>query len=285
MCNIGLVLSGGMAKGAYQIGALRAIGEFFDPSDFKYVSSASVGALNTYVFLTNAMEKGIEIWSSVSGGNVKKWATSILKSDFMQQAVRKIAASSSAISNTCYIPLVSIKKRKLIYVDIGKVPPQDIEPYLQASIAMPVFNASVLIDGEYFYDGAIVDNIPIQPILQHPIDYIICIYFDEHDYIFENELLDNKVIKMNFSDNKIISSSICMTDDSIQYMIEEGYARAMQILQQVFASGTENLDAVYKQIEQLNKASEKKNLRITGDVIVNNMNRVVKKFINKIEIV
>ena len=53
MKNIGLVLSGGMAKGAYQIGALQAIDEFFKPSDFSFISSASIGALNSYAYLTH----------------------------------------------------------------------------------------------------------------------------------------------------------------------------------------------------------------------------------------
>lgn len=43
--HIGLVLSGGMGKGAYQIGALTAIDEFFNPSEFEYVSAASIGVL------------------------------------------------------------------------------------------------------------------------------------------------------------------------------------------------------------------------------------------------
>ena len=47
MGKIGLVLSGGMAKGAYQAGALCAINEYFSPTDFDYVSSASIGTLNT----------------------------------------------------------------------------------------------------------------------------------------------------------------------------------------------------------------------------------------------
>jgi len=284
MRNIGLVLSGGMAKGAYQIGALKAIGEFIDPPEFRYVSAASVGALNTYVFLTYAMEKGIEIWREVSGDNSRKWAVSILKSNFMQKAVTKIATDNAPISNTFYIPLVNIKNRKLIYPDIGKIPHEAVEPYLQASIAMPVFNSAILIDGEYFYDGAMVDNIPVQPILKHDVDYIICIYFDEYNYTFESEQLDNKVIKMNFSDNKIISSSIMLTGDSVKNMIDEGYARAKKILEHVFADGLDNLGSIYTRIKELNTMEGKKNLRITGDVIVNNMNRITKRFINKIEV-
>lgn len=57
MKHIGLVLSGGMGKGAYQIGALTALNEFFYPSDFEYVSAASIGVLNTYAYLTGNLKR------------------------------------------------------------------------------------------------------------------------------------------------------------------------------------------------------------------------------------
>ena len=54
--NIGLVLSGGMAKGAYQIGALKALNNFVPLEEIKYISAASVGVLNGYAYATNNIE-------------------------------------------------------------------------------------------------------------------------------------------------------------------------------------------------------------------------------------
>ena len=51
--NIGLVLSGGMGKVAYQIGALRALNEFIPLKEIKYISFASVGVLNGYAYATD----------------------------------------------------------------------------------------------------------------------------------------------------------------------------------------------------------------------------------------
>lgn len=74
--RIGLVLSGRMGKGAYQIGALAAINEFFDPTDFKYVSAASIGVLNTYAYLTNNLSQASNIWKSVNSKDRKYSITS-----------------------------------------------------------------------------------------------------------------------------------------------------------------------------------------------------------------
>ncbi len=43
---IRLVLPGGMGKGAYQVDALTAIDEFFNPSEFEYVSATSIGPMS-----------------------------------------------------------------------------------------------------------------------------------------------------------------------------------------------------------------------------------------------
>ena len=59
--NIGLVLSGGMAKGAYQIGALKAILNFLPIDEIKYISCASVGTLNGYAFAVNKLEHAEKI--------------------------------------------------------------------------------------------------------------------------------------------------------------------------------------------------------------------------------
>jgi predicted acylesterase/phospholipase RssA len=283
MSNIGLVLSGGMAKGAYQIGALQALNEILKPADIKYISAASIGALNTYAFLTNGLNKGIELWNSLDNNNNRKFVTTLLKSCFIQDSIKKIVTDTE-ISNPFFIPLVNFRKRKLIYADIAKIRSEDIEPYLRASVAMPVFNTGVNINNECFFDGGMIDNIPIYPIRKKKLDYVICIYFDNYNYTFESKNLDNKIVKINFTDNKLVSNSICFKKDSIKYMINEGYAKTKRILDYIFAGGVEDTESIYARISDLNNWHTDRSLRITGDVIVNNMNRVSKKLMRRIQV-
>ena len=284
MSNIGLVLSGGMAKGAYQTGALQAINEVLNPTDFSVVSAASVGALNAYAYLTGGLDKGIGIWNDLNNNNNnRKYVMGLIKSGYMQEAVKRILTDKK-IQNTFYIPLLNLKKRALSYVNLGKIQPSKVEPYLGASVALPFFNPGVQINKGQFYDGALIDNIPIHPILKHQIDYIICIYFDNYDYIFESKYFDNKVIKINFTDNSIISNSLSLDESSIKYMINEGYTKAKSILDFCFVDGINATSTIYSKIEELNARNTDKNLRITGDIVVNNMNKVVRKFMKRITV-
>lgn len=277
--HIGLVLSGGMGKGAYQVGALTAIDEFFDPSDFEYVSAASIGVLNTYAYLTNNLSKARETWKSVNLKGEKRFITSVLKSTFLQDIITTIV-SPDRIDNNFYVPLLDLGSRELSYYNFKDISPDEVDPYLRASIAMPFYNKGIVIGEKTLYDGAVVDNIPIYPVLKNDLDYVICIYFDDFNYIFENYTADNKIIKLTFPDDKIISNSINVNHDAITYMVAQGYSRTKRILSDIFSAGTDDLDTLYKKIEQSNSQENKKKIRITGDVVVTNMNKVVKKVVS-----
>lgn len=278
MC-IGLVLSGGMGKGAYQIGALVAISEWFKPSDFEYVSAASVGVLNTYTFLTDNLEEGRKIWESVNPNGEKRFITSMLRSTYLQDKITEIV-STKQIENNFYFPLLDIANKELSYYNFKNINPKDAEDFLKASVAMPIYNKGININGKTLYDGAVVDNIPIYPVLENELDYVICIYFDDVHYVFEDHEVDNKIIKLTFPDDKIISNSVNISHDSITHMIDAGYERTKMILSDVFAGGTSDLDTIYERIAARAANEDKKNVRITGDVVVTNMNRIVKKVVN-----
>src|SRR5262249_29440595 len=64
----GLVLEGGGAKGAYQIGCLLAFQERH--IEFDVIAGTSVGALNGALASSHKLEKGEEYWRKLSFGHV-----------------------------------------------------------------------------------------------------------------------------------------------------------------------------------------------------------------------
>lgn len=278
MKHIGLVLSGGMGKGAYQIGALTALNEFLKPSDFEFISAAFVGVLNTYAYLTGNLQKAYDIWASVNLQGDRRFITSVLRSSFLQDIITDII-TDAAIPGAFYVPLLDLQNKELDYYNFSEIPSENIDPYLRASIAMPFYNKGIKIDDKTLYDGAVVDNIPIYPVLKNELDYVICIYFDDYNYVFEDYSYDDKIIKLTFPDNKRISNSVRISHQSIMNMLEDGYRRTKAVLSDVFADGTDDLQGVYAGIERQNGEDYKKMVRITGDVIVTNMNKLAKKVV------
>ena len=65
--NIGLVLSGGGAKGAYQVGVWKAMEEYGLTNKVKAASGTSVGALNATLFANVTTTKAQQLWKEKIG--------------------------------------------------------------------------------------------------------------------------------------------------------------------------------------------------------------------------
>ena len=80
MRNIGLVLCGGGAKGAYQVGVIRVLEEFGLLDEVQAVAGASIGGINGALFLQYTPDEIEEFWLrcpwssvfSVSKENMKR---------------------------------------------------------------------------------------------------------------------------------------------------------------------------------------------------------------------
>ncbi len=278
--NIGLVLSGGMAKGAYQIGALKAISEFIPLEEIKYISCSSVGVLNGYAFATKKLVQAEKMWKTICESNSRLVIGQILKSSLLQRDIIELYDESDKLTSFFYTSLLDIGCKNIVYKNLSSVEGEKIPLFLKASVAMPIYNRAVIIDGSYFFDGAMVDNIPVFPLLKHKLDYIICIYFDNTGYKFENTYFDNKVIKITFPCVNNIRESLVFKQDDIEDMITKGFDRTNDILNSTLKNGYNDLEYIYRNIE-CKKNNEIKTLRITGDVLVTNLNKVVQKFADK----
>ena len=223
--RIGIVLSGGMAKGAYQIGALKAIKELIPSHHIKHISASSVGALNAYAYSAEKLEQAEEIWKNTASQGSRAFITKMLRSSYLQQSISDICSENDYFDNDLYITLLNSKKMTVGYHNIKNVNPILYKDYIKASVAMPIYNYPVQINESRYYDGALIDNIPIFPFMKLSVDLIICIYFDSYCYKFENEYLDNKILKLTFSKDKFFKESLVFEKDSIDYMILEGYKK------------------------------------------------------------
>ncbi len=276
--NVGLVLSGGMAKGAYQVGALKALTEYLPLSEVKHISCASVGVLNGYAYATGTVDRAEAMWRDLCGEDTRYLISQVLKSAILQRNIRALYDPAKTLAADFYCALLNMNQKAMVYKNLASVKSQQIPAYLKASVAMPIYNKAVKIGSTAYYDGAMVDNIPVYPLLKHNLDYIVCIYFDDTCYKFENTYFDNKIIKITFPCDTVLRQSLWFKRDSIEAMMEDGYERAVSILRTVFARGHEDLDYIYHSIEFLNKNCQNKSLRITGDVLVTNLNKVTQRF-------
>lgn len=173
--KIGLVLGGGGAKGAYQVGVLKALEEYKLLKQIDCISATSIGALNSIKVLENDIDGAIKIWENVTKDialSKSSLATKIkTKSIFSREGFKRLAnekldlekASKSKIP--CYVvatPLTKkIKDAPTEFLINGK-PKEIILDYLLASSAIPFVFEPVVIDGIKYMDGFGVSNTPVE---------------------------------------------------------------------------------------------------------------------------
>lgn len=192
----GLVLSGGGAKGAYQVGVLKALGEAGLLDDVKYISGDSIGAINAMLYCLGDSDFMYKVWEKInmpevfefdpdlfsdnpqlfSRDKVKSMMNDYLKEDIVQNLPYTVYAGVTRLENGQYFPE---------YMKLNGHTKQEMIDILLASSAMPVIYEAVKINGKEYLDGGLTDNEPIKPLYDLGVRRFIIIGLDSNK-IFEH---------------------------------------------------------------------------------------------------
>ncbi|MBQ4105841.1 MAG: hypothetical protein IJC86_05605 [Clostridia bacterium] len=284
MARVGIVLSGGLAKGAYQMGALKCISEFFSPEELICMSASSVGILNAYAYATNKMELGEKLWSDLEVKGMISSYRKLALTSFVYDTVDALIDESDVIPLNLYTTCYNISDSEVKYINLRKRPKEDHNILMRASVCFPLFAKPLVINGKKYIDGALIDNIPVTPMHKHDLDYIIVVHFDKKSYVFENEHFDRRIIQINYYDDTLVKNFLALDKASISNMTQVGYEKCHAILSKLFRNGTDDLETIYEGIDELNKEHTTSERRITGDVVLRNINKFTQKFLSKEEI-
>lgn len=185
-----LAYSGGSVKGIAHIGATKRLVEanLIDFKKLKAVAGASAGALfsvlivagfsideiwdfmynsldlskmvniDPFLFLTQCgIESGQKIYDLYS--QILEVKTGIKKTNFQQ--LYEVSKIHLIIVGT------SLTAKKAIYYDHINTPTFEVALALRISISMPGFFTPIVIDGEKYIDGAILDHFPLHLFKDH----------------------------------------------------------------------------------------------------------------------
>lgn len=191
MIKRALVLSGGGSKGAYQVGALKALAEA--GRHWNTVHGVSVGALNgSWIAMHSPSEHAtcipglLEIWKSVKDSNsiYKPWASwklhygwsmwkgSLNSGKPMRKLVEQLwneeKLRRSGVKFT--VGCCSLTTGQYQAIDSDTAP--NMMEYVLASSHLPVVFEPLTIDGEQWVDGGIRHQIPILEALKERPDEI-----------------------------------------------------------------------------------------------------------------
>lgn len=201
----GIVLEGGGARGAYQIGAWKALKEA--GIQIKGIAGASVGALNGALMCMDDYEKAEDIWKNITysrimdvddglmeqirGMNLKKrgldlkvmaeQAFKVLKDGGFDVAPLKALIEDAADEDRIraserelYVTTFSVDDLKAQVIDVKSLPEGEISNALLASAYFPAFKNEKL-SGRRYIDGGGFNNVPVNVLLERDYRDIIVI--------------------------------------------------------------------------------------------------------------
>lgn len=200
--KIGLALSGGGVRGIAHLGVLKALN---DHGIFpNRLSGSSAGAIAGALYCSGHSPS--EIHEIIIKTNYFKFLrpaiswTGILKMDVVEELFLKYIPENKfeSLKTPLTVAATDIRRGKVVYFSEGPL----IRP-LMASSCIPGMFDPIEIDGKYFVDGGVLNNLPVEP-LDGFCDYIIgvnCNHLpDEHNINNIKKLIERTVImSMNYN--------------------------------------------------------------------------------------
>ncbi|GFP78506.1 patatin-like phospholipase family protein [Clostridium fungisolvens] len=304
--KIGLVLAGGGGRGAYQIGVWRALVDLGFDKYIKVVSGTSIGALNAVLFMCGDVDKAEDLWLNLSRDEilpaknielmkkslmlawgsrninfVKKYIPKTLEMgnisrqgliDLMNKHIDFEKVQRSQI--TCYAACSEMPSIKPKYFKLNEYDENGIKEILLASSAIPVVYESKEIETRKYLDGAMCDNLPIQPLYGDGCDIIIAVNLSLVSEVDRAAFPNAKIIEIIPSemDEGVLSATLDFTPNGARKRIKQGYDDTKNLFEPIIELTKYNLmklpqDVVANVGKKLLKQSNR-----FRDIIVNNRN-------------
>lgn len=199
----GLVLEGGGAKGAYQIGVWKALLEY--GVKIKGVAGVSVGALNGALICMGDYEAAEKLWSDITYSAIMKVNDEIMDKlvnrNFREVDVKELIKDTLKIVTDGGVDITPLKdlinewvdeekiqsspiefvmgtflvnKLKEIEISAGEVDKNYLKDFLLASSYLPAFRNEKL-HGTRYLDGGMFNNVPVNMLINRNYKDIIVI--------------------------------------------------------------------------------------------------------------
>lgn len=255
--KIGITLGGGLAKGAFQFGFLKAFLEYIPKEDIEIVSASSIGILNAYGLCADKMEEVEQIWKTSDFNNIFQVIKACYFHGFIKKTMYSLIQPEDELTipfyaTMTYLPFWLVGRYYLLEGKYHK----NWRKFSCASMGFPFitgwpkfYKCCLTIDGGAF------DNMPIYPLMEkHALDLILCIHFDSK-YILKDSWRKNSdtiVLDLDASlGNNLRKSSFNFNTSVLNKMLEGGYEYGIRICRKIFEHGYGNLEGIRTSVNEL----------------------------------
>lgn len=265
--KIGLVLSGGGGKGAYELGVFKALKELGIDKYIEVFSGTSIGAFNAVLFAQDDMVAAEALWEEVTIDKlipvskfelIKKGLGLFIGAKnmnvakkYMNQKIDEGAVSKDGAREIInkYLDIEKVKEnRKICYAACTELPDFKVKYFnvsdhdadigkeiVIASASLPlIYEATELFGGRYI-DGGVADNTPIQPVYGENCDIIIVVLLSREARVDRSLYPNTHIIEIfprSLNEN-VLNGTLNLDGEAKRLRIKSGYEDAMYMLEPI----------------------------------------------------
>lgn len=236
--NFAMVLSGGGAKGMYQVGVFNALKEY----DIKIeaVSGSSIGGVNAFAYAYLSNESLNEIWDHFSMTDFinldDDWSDGIsdrkaLEGLLDQYIKDEIFESKLLVYNTICEDFL-----KPEYMKLNGRPKREVIDILLATSALPILYSKVKINGSAYADGGLADNLPVKPLFLEGYRKLLLVSLSGNLKLDRVSFPFSEVIEIYPSEDlgSLFDGTLNFSRDYLDYAKRLGYYDAKRVLNKHF---------------------------------------------------
>ena len=280
--KIGLVLSGGGANGAYEVGVWRYMRELGLSKHVHVFSGTSIGAFNSLLFAQNEPSKSTALWNDLSADIVmpiskfkilsmsiqlsigakivskfdkigdwflnKYWDSGKAPTEGLLAVLNKYLDYEKIINSKikCYATCTEMPECKATYCKLNDYTPEEITKIIMASATLPTIFKSTEFNGKKYVDGGLVDNTPIEPAYKEGCDYIIVVYLNKGISIDKSLYPNSKIIEIipKEINEGTIGGVLNFKEKAKLKLFRQGYLDAQKVLSPVFQKSNLSLSSI-----------------------------------------
>lgn len=258
--NLALTLEGGGARGAYQIGAVKAL--YSEGYTFRAIVGTSIGAINAAYIVQGDLEKIYKMWQEMSFKDLLELDNEAMKKLFSAKLdINTIKYLSKKLGESIKNKGLDVKKeREILENDIdeekirnsnilfglvtmcisdvnGKemfacdIPKGKIVDYIMASSNLPVFKR-VVIDDKKYLDGGAFDNCPVHMLEEKGFKNVIVIRAHKRLKIrgYKGILKRGNITMHMISPIDSMPSILNFDSDNLNNLLKLGYFDALKYI-------------------------------------------------------
>lgn len=250
MNRYGLVLAGGGAKGAYQLGAWKAMRE--SGIEFEAIAGVSIGSINGAFIAAGDFEKAEEFWNTAAVDKGVKISRELKDPEnllsyrnipaLLKEAIENKGIDASPTKNFLseYIDEEKIRNSGIdlgvvsfsltdfepFEKFIGDIPEGQFVDYLLASSKIPGVS-KIGPEGERYLDGGFYDNAPVGMMLRYGYNKLIVVDISNMKGVaHRTDTSNSEIILIKPNDSEELGGAMDFSSEMYEKRLKMGYLDA-----------------------------------------------------------